>query len=49
MQGTHTGGPFRVYSMAQSKSPYSAVNINGSFSEEGMSFGVRDFNLKKEF
>lgn len=30
MQGSYTGGPFGVYSMAQSKSPYSAVKINGS-------------------
>lgn len=49
MQGTHTGGLFRVYSMVQSRSPYSAVNINGSFTKEDVPFGVQDFNLKKQF
>lgn len=34
MQGTHTGGPCGVYSMAQTKSPYSAVKINGIFTEK---------------
>lgn len=34
MQGTHTGGPCRVYSMAQSKSLYSEVKINGNFTQK---------------
>lgn len=42
MQGTHTGRPFGVYSMAHSMSPYSAVKINGNFTEKGMSVRVQD-------
>lgn len=42
MQGTHTGGPFGVYFMAWSKSPYSAVKINGNFTKKGMSVRVQD-------
>lgn len=49
MQGTHTGAPFGVYSMAQSRSPYSAVNISGSFTGEAMFFRAQDFTLRKKF
>lgn len=42
MQGTHTGGPFGIYSMAQSKILYSALKINGNFTEKGTSVRVQD-------